>query len=125
MVQHYRNDILMNCDVIHKAMRTDTVYQMMRELRKKDEDNFTNNFKQQLLGQTILCDHNNRTYVIDDVDFNINPLSTFKKGDQDIVIRDYYAQVFEGISRSFSLSNAVLIKLICIFFCSIHAAISN
>lgn len=93
-IQNYRNDILVNCDVIHKAMRTDTVYSIMVECHAKDHNDFENSFKQQILGKTVLTDYNNQTYCVDDIDFNINPESTFKKGDQDISIRDYYAQVF-------------------------------
>lgn len=42
---------------------------------------------------TVLTEYNNETYRIDDVDFNINPMTTFKKRDQDVTIRDYYAEV--------------------------------
>lgn len=82
-------------------MRTDTVYSIMTEIHAKDRNNFQNNFKQQILGKMVLTDYNNQTYRIDDIDFNINPETTFKKGDQDISIRDYYAEVFRIHSKTF------------------------
>lgn len=48
---------------------------------------------------TVLTEYNNETYRIDDVDFNINPMTTFKKRDQDVAIRDYYAEV-SGLALS-------------------------
>lgn len=119
-IQNYRNDILVNCDVIHKAMRTDTVYSIMKEVFAKDRNNFQNTFKQEILGKTVLTDYNNQTYCIDDIDFDINPDTTFKKGDRDISIRDYYAEVYYFL---FFFAEANSINLF--FFFTIYAEISK
>lgn len=75
-------------------MRTDTVYDLMREIRRSNHGNFENNFRQRVLGMTVLTDYNNKTYRIDDVDFNITPSSSFtKKNGTKITIKQYYEEV--------------------------------
>ena len=42
----------------------------------------------------VLTDYNNRTYRIDDVDFSVNPLSTFNlKSGEKISYSQYYRNV--------------------------------
>jgi aubergine-like protein len=43
------------------------------------------------LGAIVLTDYNNKTYRIDDVDFNVSPMATFrKKTGEEISYTDYY-----------------------------------
>lgn len=63
------------------------------QLLRTNREDFQKNFKQKVLGMTVLTEYNNQTYRVDDVDFDINPMTTFKKRDQDVTIRDYYAEV--------------------------------
>jgi aubergine-like protein len=94
-------------DVTHKVLRIgefhrnfacnsltfhiDTVLDYLYELT-----NTTKNWKElatkQLVGQIVLTRYNNRTYRIDDIAWELNPLSKFKKknGD-DITYLSYYS----------------------------------
>lgn len=92
-IRDHQSGILLNCDVAHKVMRTDTVYDLMREIRRNNQGNFENDFRQKVLGMTVLTGYNNKTYRIDDVDFNITPSSTFLKNKNEISIRHYYEEV--------------------------------
>lgn len=74
-------------------MRTDTVYDMLKECRERNPENFMEIFKKKVLGIIVLTNYNNKTYRIDDVSFEITPLSKFKKGDTEITIKQYYAEV--------------------------------
>lgn len=80
-------------DVANKVMRTDTIYDLLQETLRADPGNFQNSFKQKVLGMTVLTGYNNSTYRIDDVDFSLSPMNTFKKRDQDITIKQYYIDV--------------------------------
>lgn len=85
--------LLLNCDVVHKVMRTDTVYDMMSETRRSDPGNFRDNFQKKVLGITVLTGYNNKTYRIDDVDYTKTPLSTFMRNESEVTIAAYYAEV--------------------------------
>ena len=75
-------------------MRTDTVYELLREIRRFDPNNFTNTFRQKVLGMTVLTSYyKNKTYRIDDVDFDITPLSAFSRKNREITIKQYYLEV--------------------------------
>lgn len=74
-------------------MRTDTVYELMRDTRRNDPHNFENSFRKKVLGMTVLTGYNNKTYRIDDVDFNITPSSTFSRNKTEVTIKQYYAEV--------------------------------
>lgn len=80
-------------DIAHKVMRTDTVYDLLQETHRADPNNFQNSFKQKVLGMTVLTGYNNSTYRIDDVDFSLSPMSTFKRRDQEVTIKQYYIEV--------------------------------
>lgn len=91
-IRQHEYDILVNADVATKVMRTDTVYNLLEE-SKRAGNSFKETFQQKVLGITVLTDYNNETYRIDDVDFEKTPLSTFKKGEEDVSFVNYYRQV--------------------------------
>lgn len=92
-IRNHESGILLNCDVAHKTMRTDTVYDLLQQLRRSNPDNFMKEFQQQMLGKTVLTMYNNKTHKVDDVSFDITPSSTFRKRDTEITILQYYAEV--------------------------------
>lgn len=80
-------------------MRTDTVLDLLMRCRREDERGFENSFKQKVLGITVLTKYNNKTYRIDDVDFNITPASKFMKKNEETTIQQYYKEVSVGSSN--------------------------
>ncbi|XP_055301772.1 protein piwi-like [Sitodiplosis mosellana] len=93
-VRYHDSGILLNCDIVHKVMRTDTVYELMREIQRSNPQNFSNTFRQKVVGLTVLTSYNNKTYRIDDVDFDITPLSTFSRKNVDVTIKQYYSEKY-------------------------------
>lgn len=75
-------------------MRTDTVYDLMNEVRRSNPQNFKDAFHQKVLGMTVLTSYNDKTYRIDDVDFDLTPLSTFDRKGVQVSIQQYYLEVF-------------------------------
>lgn len=83
-------------------MRTDTVYDMLRQLQRDFPNEFEQRLKTYLLGKIVWTKYNNRTYKINDVDFTITPNTTFNRRGVDLTIKQYYLQVrhyiiFDGI----------------------------
>lgn len=92
-IRKHEQDILLNCDVAHKVMRMDTVYDLLQETHRSDRGNLENAFKQKALGLTVLTQYNNATYRIDDIDFKKTPMTTFDKKGTAVTIADYYKEV--------------------------------
>ena len=76
-VHEYEGGVMLCLDVSHKVLRSSTAYDLLQDVYKKDKDNLRVNAVKALLGAVVLTKYNNRTYKIDDVDFDQNPLSTF------------------------------------------------
>jgi aubergine len=58
-----------------------------------DKVNWKESLKKAVIGTTVLTDYSNKTYMIDDIDFTMSPLSTFKPAFKEDVIsyKDYYS----------------------------------
>ncbi|KAB0805015.1 hypothetical protein PPYR_01985 [Photinus pyralis] len=80
-IRQHENDILMCAEITHKVMRYDTVLQLLNECVESDRNNYKTLFQKRIIGSVVLTEYNNRTYHIDDVDFNTSPSSTFNKRD--------------------------------------------
>jgi aubergine len=88
-IRQHEQDILVCCEITHKVMRCSTVLDILRECTTNSRD-FKTTFAQQMIGQVVLTDYNNKTYRIDDVDFDSTPQSTFSTKNGDISYVDYY-----------------------------------
>jgi aubergine len=92
-IREHETDILMCTRITHKVMRTDTVLQLLMNMQRSGGD-WQQKFMDQVLGLIVLTDYNNRTYRVDDVDFNVSPMSTFTvRGAGEITYAEYYSKV--------------------------------
>lgn len=90
-------------------MRQETIYEILRSCKHEKEQSWQDSFKREIIGSIVLTDYNNKTYRIDDVDFNSSPSSTFKKKEKDVSYRDYYREKYNleirDINQPMLLSN--------------------
>ncbi|KAH8341382.1 hypothetical protein KR059_005676 [Drosophila kikkawai] len=88
-IRQHEGDILLCAEIAHKVMRTDTLYNILSEV-VRDSDDYQTAFKRQVIGMVVLTDYNNKTYRVDDIDFNSSPLSKFAQKEGEISYCDYY-----------------------------------
>ncbi|KAH8374248.1 hypothetical protein KR200_006372, partial [Drosophila serrata] len=88
-IRQHENDILLCAEIAHKVMRTDTLYNILSDA-VRDTDDFQTAFKRQVIGMVVLTDYNNKTYRVDDIDFNSSPLSKFAQREGEISYCEYY-----------------------------------
>ncbi|XP_063905421.1 piwi-like protein Siwi [Zophobas morio] len=87
-MRQHESDILLNVDLQFKHMRTDNVYDLLLECQGP---NARREFTSRIIGGVVLTYYNNKTYKIDDVDFQSTPASTFKMKDgTEITYKDYF-----------------------------------
>jgi aubergine len=91
-IRQHEADILLCAEITHKVMRCATVLDIMADCARASRD-YRTAFQQQIIGQVVLTDYNNKTYRIDDVDFDTTPDSTFATKDGEISYMDYYLKV--------------------------------
>lgn len=99
-IRQHENQILMCAEITSKVMRTETLLDQLRTIGqnlRRGED-IREKFKQEVLGAVVLTDYNNRTYRVDDVDFNVTPMATFKQNnDLEITYAEYYRMVSDRL----------------------------
>ncbi|KAG8223661.1 hypothetical protein J437_LFUL001768 [Ladona fulva] len=92
-IRQHETELLMCAEISHKVMRQDNVLALMRECSR--DRSYMEAFKKKVLGCIVMTDYNNKTYRVDDVDFNTNPRSTFTRGGQEVSYLQYYKEKYD------------------------------
>ncbi|XP_060256729.1 piwi-like protein 1 isoform X4 [Ovis aries] len=94
-ILQYENNIMLCTDVSHKVLRSETVLDFMFNLfHQTEEHKFQEQVSKELIGLIVLTKYNNKTYRVDDIDWDQNPKSTFKKADgSEVSFLEYYRKV--------------------------------
>ncbi|CAH1169267.1 unnamed protein product [Phyllotreta striolata] len=91
-IRQHEGQLLLNCELKFKVMRMDNCYDMFLECRSSRN---RQEFQSRIIGSIVLTYYNNKTYRIDDVDFNLTPSSTFKlKDGREITFAQYYIEKY-------------------------------
>lgn len=92
-VDEYEGGIMLCVDVTHRVLTQVTVLEKMIHAHASARGNITEfkaNITKALLGSVVLTQYNNKSYRVDDIDFDRNPCSTFRGKDRDISYVEYY-----------------------------------
>ncbi|XP_040196101.1 piwi-like protein 4 [Rana temporaria] len=95
-IMHLENQLTLSADISHKVLRNETVLNFMTDLYSKvPEERFTEACEKEFLGMIVLTRYNNKTYRVDDIDWNTKPSDTFPKKDGSVITYvDYYKQQY-------------------------------
>ncbi|KAK2513135.1 hypothetical protein Q9233_015765 [Columba guinea] len=110
IVQHYRLQIWPGYSVsirkkdgglfllvnsIHKVVRSDSVLNVMHSIYKQDPNSFQDECTKQLVGNVVITRYNNRTYHVDDIDWNKTPRDRFTLASgEEVTFVDYYRKAY-------------------------------
>ncbi|XP_007905583.1 piwi-like protein 2 isoform X2 [Callorhinchus milii] len=87
--------LMLLADVSHKVLRNDSVLEVMQVIYQRSSESFQDDCTKQLVGSVIMTKYNNRTYRIDDIDWDKSPLSSFQLTDgSNITFCDYYSKTY-------------------------------
>ncbi|KAM9252529.1 piwi-like protein 2 [Cariama cristata] len=82
-------------DAIHKVIRSDSVLNFMHTIYKQNINSFQDECTKQLVGNVVITRYNNRTYRIDDIDWNKTPRDSFTlASSEEITFVDYYSKTY-------------------------------
>ncbi|XP_026821095.1 piwi-like protein Ago3 isoform X2 [Rhopalosiphum maidis] len=97
-IDEFQNGLYMCCEVSHRILRVQTVLQIMTEIMMNSKNNNSDS-KQEIMaalcGSTVITHYNRKTYRVDDVDFSINPLTTFDQNGVQVSYKDYYKKMYD------------------------------
>ncbi|XP_078682113.1 piwi-like protein 1 isoform X3 [Branchiostoma floridae x Branchiostoma belcheri] len=99
-ILQYEANVMLMADVSHKILRTDTVLDFLYDLYNKTQHSFHENATKKLVGEIVLTRYNNKTYRIDDIDWEQNPQNKFKMFDgTEMSYVEYYAKQYNKTVR--------------------------
>uniref|UniRef100_A0A8C0UE73 Piwi-like protein 2 n=1 Tax=Cyanistes caeruleus TaxID=156563 RepID=A0A8C0UE73_CYACU len=82
-------------DAIHKIIRSDSVLSVMQTIHSQSQRTFQDECTKQLVGTVVMTRYNNRTYRVDDIDWDKTPKDTFTLASgQEISFVEYYSQTY-------------------------------
>merc|ERR1712112_564610 len=93
-IRQHEDSMLLCCEVSHKVLRTDTVYDQIQDIARRDGTNYRRSCEKALLGTICMTKYNNRTYKIDDINWDMTPASTFTWRERDVSYARYYEEKY-------------------------------
>nr|XP_014130877.2 piwi-like protein 2 [Zonotrichia albicollis] len=80
-------------DGIHKIIRSESVLSVMQTIHSQNQRTFQDECTKQLVGSVVMTRYNNRTYRVDDIDWDKTPKDTFTLASgQEISFVEYYSK---------------------------------
>lgn len=93
-IRQHEYDILLCTEISSKVMRMETLYDILQDCLKNFRDH-KEAFTKLIIGTTVLTDYSNKTYRVDDVDWEQSPASVFSCKDGTISYADYYQKRYQ------------------------------
>ncbi|XP_066589272.1 piwi-like protein Ago3 [Prorops nasuta] len=93
-VNEHEGGLKLCLEAKHRVLHTNTVYTVMREITNKKPHMYKDAIVNQITGTSVITRYNNRTYRIDDIAWDKNPMTTFERKKEIITLVDYYKQQF-------------------------------
>lgn len=93
-VDEYEDGVMLCLDVSHRVLCQQTALQELRDIHRQDAENFKKNVIARMLGVVVLTRYNNKTYRIDDIDFDSSPKDKFQMKDETISYIEYYKRQY-------------------------------
>ncbi|XP_060081293.1 piwi-like protein 1 [Ylistrum balloti] len=97
-ILQYEHKAMLCADISHKIMRIDTVLDMMYDLYNAGDrggESFYEKCTRKFVGSIVLTRYNNKTYRVDDIEWDVHPTSTFKRREGEISFKEYYMKAYD------------------------------
>ncbi|XP_077500664.1 piwi-like protein 1 [Amblyomma americanum] len=85
--------VLLVTDTLHKVLRRDSVFDLMSQIQHVP--NYKDECVKRVAGCIVMTPYNNKTYRVDDIDWNKNPACTFETKEGSKTYADYYRDQYE------------------------------
>lgn len=93
-IRQHEKYISVTVEIDYKVMRMETAYTILQQCFANSR-NAKDAFVKEMVGTTVLTGYNNKTYRIDDVDWDSSPKSTFITKNGPVSYKDYYKRRYD------------------------------
>jgi aubergine-like protein len=96
-IGQYEGRVMLCADVAHKVLRTETVLDVISDITRSRPPNVRDAVYKKLVGSIVMTRYNNKTYRVEDINWDVTPRHSFKKSKgEEISYIDYYQKVIPG-----------------------------
>ncbi|XP_050028085.3 piwi-like protein 1 [Dermacentor andersoni] len=92
-IGQHETGVMMVTDTVHKVLRRDSVLDLLSHLSHLPD--YRNEAMRRVAGCIVMTPYNNKTYRVDDIDWDKCPLSTFETKEGTKTYMDYYQEQYE------------------------------
>ena len=89
-LRQHENDVLLCVETTHKVLRMDNCLTVIRNVEDSARGDPSEAIARELKDCIVMTSYNRKTYRVDDVDFSVNPKSTFDRKDGPVTYDEYY-----------------------------------
>ncbi|KAL3877253.1 hypothetical protein ACJMK2_034986 [Sinanodonta woodiana] len=94
-VQEHEGGLMLLADASHRVLRKESVLQIMHDIIQRNPQGFSDEVTRTVVGTVVLTRYNNKTYKVDDILWDKNPLQTFTSSTgQEMTFKDYYKKSY-------------------------------
>jgi len=91
VVDEYEGGLYLQVDVANRVLRTETVMDIFKKVKKTSGGNFKDECEKALLGSSVITKYNNHSYKVDGIEFSESPKTEFTLASgQKISFAQYY-----------------------------------
>jgi len=92
----YENKLLLCCEVTNKLLHKRTVFDLMADIYRnsRDDASFREECNKQIIGRVIMTKYNNKTYRVDDINWEETPMTRFPIKGETSPLMDYYKRQY-------------------------------
>jgi len=93
----YENRLLLCAELTHKLLHKNTIHNMMSKIYGEvgSEGEFKERCTAELVGRIVMTTYNNKTYKIDDINWDANPKSKFSTKKGEVTFIEYYKAQYD------------------------------
>lgn len=91
-IDNYDSGLLLCAELTHKLLHKSTIHDEMKKIHgnSRSYEDFKERCMGQLIGRIVMTQYNNKTYKIDDIDWDSNPDCSFNTRKGDVTFMQYY-----------------------------------
>jgi len=93
-ISNYENRLLLCAELTHKLLHKTTVFNLMREAYNSDPQGFRETCTARCVGRIVMTKYSDKTYQINDINWDATPMSTFDYRGEQITFVDYYKKQY-------------------------------
>lgn len=81
-VDEREGGLMINLDTQHRVLRTQNAYELLNDLKRSANPRmFKETVQSNILGSCVFTRYNNKTYIVDDILWDVTPNNTFPTRD--------------------------------------------